>query len=160
MPRTSFSWLSLRCRSHSWPSGSGTLTSKPEPSTSPNISKNEVWPLARSFWRFTAASMMFSGLFLSTKCIIWRRGYPVESKAPALMSDSITRRLAWLESTRSTKSCSVLNGPPASRSAIIACATPVPTPRMPARPKRTPSLVAVNSVPDSLTSGDSTGIPS
>ena len=151
---------SLTERSHSTPSGSGTVFSKPEPSTSPKRSNIENCPAARVFCRLAAASMMFSGFVLSTKRMSCMRVYPVESKAPEQMSASTTRRLAWPESMRSTKSWRLAKGPFFSRSAMMASPTPSPTPRMPAKPKRTPSGTAVKSRPDSLMSGGRMATPS
>ena len=61
---------------------------------------------------------------------------------------------------RSTKSWRLANGPFFSRSSMMASPTPSPTPRMPAKPKRTPSAVAVKSRPDSLMSGGRMATPS
>ena len=88
------------------------------------------------------------------------RVYPVESKAPEQMSASTTRRFAEPESMRFTKSKMSRNSPARSRSAMMASPTASPTPRMPAKPKRTPSGVAVKSRPLSLMSGGRMATPS
>ena len=87
------------------------------------------------------------------------RGWPNESKAPALTSDSMTRLLQTTAGTLRRKSAKLVKSPLDLRAAMIASTTFAPTLRMAARPKRTSAPTAVNVATDALTSGGSTVTP-
>ena len=87
-----------------------------------------------------------------------RRGSPVLSKAPLLMSASRVRLLASCESTRAQKSKTEVKGPSA-RAAMIASMAPRPTPFTAFRPKRILPSTTVKPTSLSLTSGGSTSMP-
>ena len=87
-----------------------------------------------------------------------RRRWPRESKAPALMSDSMTRLLQATASTLPRKSPKSTYRPCSRRARTTASTTLAPTLRIAVRPKRTSPSTGVKSASDSLTSGGSTWI--
>ncbi len=115
-------------------------------------------PAKRSNW--PSASLRFTEMTESTACSCTtsraRRGWPSESNAPALMSDSMVRLLQTTAGTLSRKSVKDVNAPFSSRAAMIASTTLAPTLRIAVRPKRMSSPTAVNLAAESLTSGGST----
>ena len=94
-------------------------------------------------------------------CTITRplRGWPNESNAPALISDSMTRLLHTTTGTLRRKSAKAVNSPFDLRAATIASTTLAPTLRIAASPNRMSRPTAVNVATDELTSGGSTLMP-
>ena len=82
------------------------------------------------------------------------RGWPSESNAPALISDSTARLLSTGSGTRSAKSWKLANGPLASRSASSWATRPAPT----LRTADSPNVIAPGLPTGSVTpSGTSAG---
>ncbi len=140
-PSISRSKLSLVFLSHS--STSGTLieaspiasSSSPSPSTSANRSN---WPAACLRLRSTTDS-------IAASCTVnrARRFGSIESKAPALISDSTSRLLSALSGTRRTKSRKLTYLPRLPlRSSMMSFTACSPTFLMAPRPKRTTSPTA------------------
>ncbi len=157
MPSTSRSAESFMWRSHSWPSGAGISTSKPESGSSANMSKNRHLSLRAVLLALGGRVRKVLGVALIHEKheLLTRVARRVEGAALDKRFEGLA--VVRFESRRLTKSCSYVNGTFASRSAMMASATLAPTPRMPARPKRTPSSVGVNSAWTMLMSGGSTG---
>ena len=88
-----------------------------------------------------------------------RRGWPTESNAPALISDSTVRLLQTTASTLRRKSAKSANSPLALREATTEVTTLTPTLRTAVRPNRMAWPVGVKSASEELTSGGRTLIP-
>ena len=88
-----------------------------------------------------------------------RRGWPNESNAPALISDSMMRLLQQSRSTFSRKSVKEVNRPLSRRVLMIDSTTFAPTLRTAPSPKRMSPSTARNHRSESLTSGGSTLMP-
>ncbi len=136
--------------SHS-PAGTGTS----------NIVSVSVSPANSENWLF--ASLRLTSITWSTACS-WMstrplRGWPSESNAPALTSDSITRLLHTVTGTLRRKSAKLVNVPLDRRAASIASTTLMPTLRTAARPNLMSSPTGVKLAEEAFTSGGSTRMP-
>jgi hypothetical protein len=87
------------------------------------------------------------------------RGWPSESNAPDLISDSMTFLLQTTASTLRRKSEKSVYAPFSRRAATIASTTLTPTLRIPPRPNRMSSPTGAKLRTESLTSGASTVMP-
>ena len=127
------------------------MASCPPSSSEPN---SESWPSASCFLTSTTESIARSCCSISP-----RREWPRESKAPALISDSMVRLLQTGRSTLARKSLKEVKRPLALRVAMIEETTFSPTLRIAPRPKRMSVPTGVNWCSESLTSGGSTLMP-
>ena len=151
--------MSLSCArrtalSHS-PTGTGVCSASPVVSPSPARPPNKsYWPAASALLISTAESMT-SSWTAARPLRVW----PRESNAPALMSDSTTRRLHTCTSTFATKSWKSVNRPRERRVSLMDRTTPSPTLRIADNPNRMSLPRAVYAESESLTSGGNTLMP-
>ena len=116
-------------------------------------SKSPIWGSMRSFCircPYSSAS--------SSAAIICERLAPVESKAPHLIRDSMTRLFTFFKSTRSQKSYREVKGP-SLRYSITASMALSPTFFTAASPKRILSPSTVKTLSLELMSGGRTAMP-
>ena len=120
-------------------------------SAMPSPPNSENCPAASARLTSSAASMTSAWI-----CTRPRRGWPSESKAPALIRDSTVRLLQATGSTLRRKSAKSANAPLALRVRTSESTTLAPTLRMAPSPKRISVPRGVKSRSESLTSGGST----
>ncbi len=132
----------------------GTLAAVASPSSNRLSKSKPMSPLSSARLSLTAASTAPSWISISA-----RRVSPSESKAPALMSDSIARLFATGVGTFLRKSWKPVKRPFSSLACRMPETTLWPTLRTAPRPKRMSSPTAVKNPIDSFTSGGSTVMP-